>query len=151
MITGNRGDTVESFGCVLPPVVVRRLRAVTGTQQNIAQVELVPVLLALWRWRVLFAEVGRRVVVFIDNDSARFGLVHGTSPVAASRALIEAIWHELARLQAAAWFERVPSSGNPADGPSRLEFKGLEELGRNISVVDAPPLTAQRLSVLELG
>ena len=151
VIADQAARVLEAFGCRMPDEVVHRLFAVTGSRQIIAQLELAPVLFALWRWAARFRVPGRRVIFFIDNDAARYGLIRGSSPVAASRALIEAIWRELARCQAAAWFARVPSRANPADGPSRLDFSGLAELSASASVVDAPEVAAPTLSLLELG
>ena len=74
-------------------------------------------------WKRALAD---RVVVFwIDNEAARFGLVRGTSPVDGSRELITCVWGEISDSQIFPWFERVPSSGNPADAPSRDEFEWL--------------------------
>ena len=65
------------------------------------------------------------MVFFIDNDSARHGLISGYSPLLRSAALISATLVELARIGAFAWFARVPSASNIADGPSRLDFEKL--------------------------
>ena len=121
------GDS-EFFGALLWPDVAAELRAVTGHTQIIAQLELLPIYVALLAWRRLFRDPGRRVVVFVDNDAARFGLIRGYSPNLASRALIEATWQQAATLQLAPWFERVPTSGNPADAASRLRPKELASL-----------------------
>ena len=98
-------------------------------QQVIAQAELVPVLMAIETWCTRLR--GRPVVVFIDNDAARFGLISGYSPVVASAAIISAAWAAIAKLGAYAWFARVPTVCNPADGPSRAKFAEMASLPRS--------------------
>ena len=66
------------------------------------------------------------VMIFIDNDAARFGLISGYSPVAASASLISVTWAIASQLSVAPWFARVPTVCNLADGPSRLRFTGME-------------------------
>ena len=116
---------VEYFGAQVGCALVE-LWAERPDQQVIAQAELVPTLIALSTWRHIFK--GRPLVVFIDNDSARFGLVSGYSSVASSAAIILAIWGQLARLGIACWFARVPTVCNPADGPSRLRFEDMARI-----------------------
>ena len=64
----------------------------------------------------------RRVVFFVDNDSAKDCLVAGRSSSQHSRKiLMEICRHELA-CQTWSCYSRVPSFSNPADAPSRLLF-----------------------------
>ena len=64
---------------------------------------------------------GRRVIYFVDNEAARIGLVRAYSPVLPSMNLILAClgWDYANNSQA--WFARVSSYSNIADGPSRME------------------------------
>ena len=66
---------------------------------------------------------------FIDNDSARFALISMNSPVEASADIIL----QVAKLDmiepGLRWYARVPTVCNPADAPSRLDFKKLIEDG----------------------
>ena len=101
----------EVFGFNLAARVGNAIIEGTGYEHIIAQLELVPFLLALWQWPHAFREAGRRVIVFCDNEAARCGLIRGYSPEPVMRELIAEIWIELARLQVAPWFERVPSAG----------------------------------------
>ena len=48
-----------------------------------------------------------------------------------SAAIISATLVMLARLGCYAWFERVASASNIADGPSRLEFSAVEVMDRS--------------------
>ena len=94
-----------------------------GLRQVIGQAEVYPYLLARRAWRDRLR--GRSVTLYIDNDSARFALIRGESPAAASRDLLAAVAEEDAEWPVPAWFARCPSESNPADWPSRLRFDEL--------------------------
>ena len=96
-------------------------------KQVIGQAELLPVLIAKMAWREEL--VGRPVLTFIDNDSARFSLVAGNSPSVASSRIIAASSALDARLAIYPWISRVRSESNPADGPSRGDFDGVGACG----------------------
>ena len=75
---------------------------------------------------------GRRVIYWIDNESARFALIKGTSGVD-SMNILSSVFHaaDLER-PSISWFERVPSQSNPADGPSRGKALACAESFRGI-------------------
>jgi len=100
-----------------------RQGAAAHDSQVTGQAELLPVLIAAHTWSERLR--GRPCVVFLDNDSARHGLVSGYSPLAESAALIAAALSQFSCLGAYAWFGRVPSCSNVADAPSRLDFGPL--------------------------
>ena len=91
--------------------------------QAINQVELHPVSVAINTWQTLLS--GRDVVFWIDNESARHGIIRGTSPVPDSSEIIEHIWQKRSDSEVFPWFARVPSAGNPADDPSRMVIDKL--------------------------
>jgi len=93
--------------------------------QLIGQAELLPVLLAKLMWSDKF--LNRSCIIFIDNNSARYGLIRGYSPVRESAALIHETWLVDARLGCASWYARVPTASNIADDPSRLSFTQLQK------------------------
>ena len=99
------------------------MRAHAKVFPAVNQVELHPVTVALSVWSKVLEE--RDVIFWIDNEAARFGLIKGTSPVPESRTMIEDSWDMLTLGAIFAWFARVPSSGNPADAPSRLVIDEL--------------------------
>ena len=68
-------------------------------------------------------------MLFVDNDSARHALIKGGSPSQASAQLVGLFWTAEAHLRSYVWVERVASSSNIADGPSRLEFVEVRRLG----------------------
>lgn len=133
-------DTVTGksvmFGSTVPEELVKFWKS-TGNIQTIGQAELLPVLLG----RIVFAEMmrHRRVFVFIDNDSARQGLLKGYSDSFSSELMIRELVRIESKSQSWVWYARVPSISNPADGPSRLR---LEPHAENLfsTLIPAPPV-----------
>ena len=111
---------------VLDPLV--SAWSVDDKTQLIGQAELLPVLLAKTTWPSEFKN--RFNITFIDNNSARFGLIRGYSPVRESAAIINETWLMDSELATGSWYARVPTASNIADKPSRLEFSELEKLPR---------------------
>ncbi len=70
-----------------------------------------------------------RVINFVDNDAARFGLIKGFSPTLSSARLLNGNSDLDASLQSRSWVERVPTASNIGDPASRLEFDVLLALG----------------------
>ena len=112
------------FGCSVGDALVSQW-ASSGDSQVIGQAELLPVLISVHTWAEQLR--GLPCIIFIDNDSARHGLVSGYSPLLKSAALIAAVLVQLARVGAFPWFARVPSCSNIADAPSRLDFGPLSK------------------------
>ena len=92
--------------------------------QLIGQAELLPVLLAKHTWSAVFRN--RRCFVFIDNNSARYSLINGYSPVLDSSQIISDVWLYDSTQGVSSWFARVPTASNIADGPSRLHFVAVD-------------------------
>ena len=115
---GDQGE-IEFFDESLQEGEVRKWKKTIGGQV-IGQAELLPVLIAarLWSRRLR----GRRVISYIDNDSARFALINGASPNESSLRVLWDYYSILCELGSLAWYARVPSPSNPGDGPSRLDF-----------------------------
>ena len=104
-------------------------------RQVIGQAELLPVLLALQVWRPWCQ--GRRILLFVDNEAARFGPIKGASDSRHSRNLLRHIATARMGMDAVLWVARVPSTSNPADGPSRLDFawvQGLPAIARDVPI-----------------
>ena len=113
------GRRPEAFGSQVPYSVVRRWRA-GDKRQVIGQAEIAPVALAsrIWAERLR----GRFCICWIDQDAARQAIIKGYSPVKESVGMVEEISLKLTTLGALVWYARVPSSCNPADYPSRLQW-----------------------------
>ena len=98
-----------------------------GQEQTIGQAEIAPALLARLTWADDL--LGRRVIQFVDNDSARYALVKGYSPSLASSVLLSDTWLQDCRLGLFSWYDRVPTASNIGDGPSRLDYEEVVGLG----------------------
>ena len=104
------------FGCPLDPDVVRAWSSKGGTQV-IGQTELAPAAVARLNWPELLGNA--RVIHFVDNDSARYALIRGSSPCLESAWLVQSSWTDENEIDCRSWIARVPSRSNIADGPSR--------------------------------
>ena len=88
-----------------------------GSDQVITLAEAFAVLLA----RVVFRETltKRRALFFVDNEGARYSLIKGVSPTLALLQIVQ-LFHSCSEEdQCLQWIERVPSTSNIADLPSR--------------------------------
>ena len=93
----------------------------------IHQAELFPILVGLYLWRERLYR--RHVLIFVDNDACRAALIKGSSQNASSAQILTWIWQEIVVSQCLVWVDRVPSTSNPADEPSRGEISALIDAG----------------------
>ena len=114
------------FGAEVPDDIVAGLASLSG-RQVIGQIELAPIWLAKLLWHEKLQDT--RVLHFVDNNSAKFGLIRGYSAISSSSRLIDACWMLDAELGAASWYSRVASPSNVADAPSRLCYDELLQNG----------------------
>ena len=85
--------------------------------------------------------------LWIDNESARYGLIGGYSSNPFAARIISEIWVQLARHDIAFFVERVPSKENISDGPSRKIWELIKELNiYRVEARDAVRETAELLS-----
>jgi hypothetical protein len=110
---------VRFFGMHVPPDLVQRWSA-CGRKQHIGQAEILPVLIAKKTWASLMA--GRKIICFVDNDSAKDALVKSYSPMLSSFELLRTNAELDLELLCFNWYSRVPSKSNIADDASRLVF-----------------------------
>ena len=104
--------------------------------QIVGQSELLPCLLAqrLWGSRM----EGRAVMYFLDNEAAKYGLIKGSSPSKHSGLLIHRFLQQEQKGESLGWFERVPSTSNCADGPSRGHWGILKSKNERPKFVTVP-------------
>ena len=95
-------------------------------QSYMGQLELLaaPVALATWSNKLQ----GKRLIHFVDNDSASACLVKGYSPLVDSCALVGEYWLLACNFSIDPYIERVESKSNLSDGASRLDFDLLTKL-----------------------
>ena len=117
-------STPRFFALAVPSTLCEEWLA-AGTLHQVAQSELLPIVLT----KVTFTQVllRRRVLMFIDNDSVRAALISGTTAAQASYDLLMEICAADAVTPAHTWYERVPSTSNPADAASRLRRTEVQE------------------------
>ena len=119
------GKVVKHFSIAVPNEIMHLL--LESSENPIYELELAPVLIAIEVWGNLFKD--SQVVVYLDNDAARAGLIkmRGATDIG------DIIIHEAAVLEAKLafrpWFGRVPTASNIADGPNRLDCRFVESLG----------------------
>ena len=126
----------EYFSCVVPTELVELWKEGGLRQQVIGQAELLPIVLARLIWAQYLK--GQPVLFFIDNESARFALIKGTSPATPSGRLVSWAAALDAKHGTSPWYARVPSSSNCAGAPSRLiqevpGFPGASRVGPDVS------------------
>ena len=104
------------FGGRLSTSLLHKLLPLVG-KQIISQVELIAALSV----RMLLSKelAHRRVIIWLDNEAARYGLIKGRSPSPSMDSLIRLFASEEDRSPAFTWICRVPSYSNLADGPLR--------------------------------
>ena len=124
-------DRIEYFSAKIGRELVAVWRGGVR-EQVIEQAELAPCVAALTTWPVEFAN--RHVLVFVDNNGARAGIVKGICRARESAELVEGFWRRAAALGAFVWVERVPSRSNPADAPSRGSAPGLSAYEKRVAV-----------------
>ena len=136
-------QTLETFGGDIGPNLLSILSNGGTKQQVVGQAELLPCHAAqvIWKDRLH----NRRVVIYIDNEAARFGLIKGTSPTLDSAWIINEHWTMESLNGTTTWVERVPSASNCADGPSRGRFDILTNSGLTAKRVAIPPSSENSL------
>ena len=102
------------------PVPDKLLLAWQQRKSYMGQLEILAAYFGLSTWSSRLTS--RKVLLFVDNDSAGANLVRGYSPLLDSGALAGAFWLLASSMRAAVYIDRVESKSNPSDGPSRLDF-----------------------------
>ena len=103
------------------------VQRLTCRKKYITYLEAVAVVVA---WDILKPLLSKApVIVFGDNDAATACLIKGYSPKAGLSRISGDFWLRVASCEAAVWIDRVESSSNPADGPSRDDSEFMRTLG----------------------
>ena len=100
-----------------------------GKKQVIAQAEMFPVLAAKCTWEQFLRN--RNVLWFLDNESARMAFVRCFSPILDNFFMLQTNSKLDVELQIRNWYSRVPSSSNPSDSASRLDFSEYFDSSRH--------------------
>ena len=121
---------------IIPDSIVQQWKCLAG-QQVISQAEIYPVIILKSFWSQRLKD--RRVLLFIDNEAARFSLIKLNTPSVASIKLIHLYYNLEAESPSYTWFARVPSKSNPADWPSRGEAE-LAVQAFNATMIKIPEI-----------
>ena len=129
-------QALETFGQDIGEDLLRLLSSNGDKRQVVGQSELIPCHAAQTIWKDRLKN--RRVVTYIDNEAARYGLIKGTSPTRDSAWFIQVFWTAEAKNESNSWIERVPSASNCADGASRGRFKTLQTTNLQVRKIQLP-------------
>ena len=119
------GDFIECFGAVLAESTISAWRTRRDQTQVIGQAELYPTLVARLTWSERMAN--RKVIYFIDNDSARLALIKSYSPVLPSLEIVLSCIRWDFTNGSVPWYSRVPTASNLSDGPSRMDLEIIKK------------------------
>ena len=125
------GQAPEIFGCVLAHEDIEEWKVKVDQRQVIGQSEILPVLVAKLTWSEKLKD--RRVLFFVDNESAKIALIRAYSLVVASLKMVmeSAAWDH--HNNCGSWYSRVPTVCNIADELSRMTVgEYLKSLGAKI-------------------
>ena len=84
---------------------------------------------------------------FIDNESAKFSLIKGSSLAVGTNEIVYATWEECRIRRLYPWWERVSSSDNPVDKASRRDLRDLYHQGWRTVEPTLPSLWEQDLNI----
>ena len=127
VVLDTASDSGRVFQGVIPEHILRPWKKDAG-DHLICQIELFAVVAIRLALRDLLKR--RRVIFWIDNEAARFGLIKNDSSSPSMSALLRVFGRAEDRYLSYSWFSRVPSESNPADAPSTL-FLWCERLKWN--------------------
>ena len=141
------GEAPQAFGAKMAPWVIKEWASRDDQTQVICQAEIFPTLVARHTWAKKI--MGRRVIFFIDNDSARPALMKQYSPILSSLQIVEQCTAWDCAEGCTSWYARVPTEANLADGPSRNDVALLLQLGFVEVPFRFPAFTGRLASWLE--
>ena len=112
-----------AWGATLSPMSAKKWAHRVGKQQLVVECELLPYQL----WSTLLR--GTDLLVFIDNDAARASLAKSFTRKEEGALIVHEAVHLEEQLDVQAFFMRVPTFSNIADGPSRDDFSVVLQMG----------------------
>ena len=122
MLLDHNGSLVSAFSLCLSLDDLRALGYPTKSTV-IFEAELLALLVGFILWKKLL--LGRPCVAYVDNNSTRDVSISGCARSQPGSALVSQLLAAEDAAGVAAWYARVPSDSNIADGPSRGSCAGL--------------------------
>ena len=117
------GGCCECFGAKLSQEAVDSWKTKVGQTQVIGQAEVFPVWVARLTWAKELA--GRRVIFFINSESARLALIKGYSPILPTLKILMSVIGWDCKNHCYPGYARVPTFSNISDGPSRMTLEAF--------------------------
>ena len=124
MIDSPRAATLRWTSALVTDSVVQKLSC---KQKYITHLEAMAVIVAWDTWEQLLWRAP--VLLFGDNDAATACLIKGYSPKGDLCRISGDFWMRVVRNKNAVWIDRVESSSNSSDGPSREDDSLMVKLG----------------------
>ena len=115
----------EYFGEAIPTSLINQWKS-GGLKKIIALAELLPILIAKQVWGERLGN--KRVVIFVDNEGAKFSCIRMASEELNSTKILMMITQEELKNQSWTWYTRVPTYSNPADPASRLDHDTMRKV-----------------------
>ena len=114
------GEGAQCFGAMVSKETVDSWKSKAEQKQIIGQAELFPLLVARLTWKEMLSS--KKVIYFVDNESARLSMIKAYSPVLPSLHIVIQCLEWDYKHESVAWYARGPSASKPGDAPSRLCF-----------------------------
>jgi len=127
----------EFFGGEVSQETVDSWKSRLDQKQVIGQAELFPLIVSRLTWAKRLAR--RKVIFFLDNESARICAIKSYSPVLSSLDIIMQCIGFDYQNEVSAWYARVPTCCNIADGPSRMDAKEAVAILGAVGVIPVCP------------
>ena len=133
------GVLVDPSGCCCQhlssevPVDFMR-RALACSANPIYELELLPIYIALYAWGRMLKST--HLVCYLDNDAARAALCKVYGSIELAQRIVGCAMRLESRFKTEFWYARVPSHSNISNGPSRLDFEEVGQLGSKQIEID---------------
>ena len=119
-----QAEEVTYFSYTVPEYVISEW---LSRRTQIMMIDLLGAVIAVEQMSEKMA--GKRITLFIDSEAAEAALIKGYSARFDINDLAGYMWDLVAKRDIGLYVARVPTDGNPSDGPSRADFSELERRG----------------------
>ena len=126
VLLDSHGAGVGSFGEMLPDSVTN-VWGKEHQEQLIFEAEIMPFVVALDTWSKQLTAVN--LFIYIDNEAAKSCWINASADTECAKKMVHRGVHLEAEFHTTAFFCRVPTHSNIADGPSRGQFTEAESIG----------------------
>ncbi|CAE7034567.1 car [Symbiodinium sp. CCMP2592] len=136
VVFNSSGEALCWFGQAVSPVHVQKLLKAGDRERETVIFELEALVLSICLEAFRFYVERKGVVIFTDNEGVFGSFVRGHSDNASCAALIDFFACCEESLETICWLDRVPSSSNPADDPSRgVSIRGAPRVDLDVNLL----------------